>query len=278
MRWSRQPASGPGSPGSWATSACSAANGVPLVHGGEEHPEAPGLHFIGYRVVLGGTFRQAGIEARQLAQAIGARAGRPANAVDRIATLPGRVEDPRPPRRPEERRHRRARRPWQDDPRRRDAVAVGLVPGEPGRRRTRHGLGRPRAREGDHDPRQEHLGPPERHEDQHHRHARATPTSEARSSGASRWSTACCFWWMPPKGRCRRRASSCARRSRRGFRSCSSSTRSTGPTLASKRWSTRSTSSFSISTPPPSRSSSRSSTRSPAKARPGSTRRRSPTT
>ena len=47
------------------------ANGVPLVHGGDEHPEAPGLHFIGYRVVLGGTFRQAGIEARQLALALG---------------------------------------------------------------------------------------------------------------------------------------------------------------------------------------------------------------
>jgi hypothetical protein len=47
-----------------------AANGVPLAHGAEEHPNAPGLHFIGYRVVLGGTFRQAGIEARQLAQAI----------------------------------------------------------------------------------------------------------------------------------------------------------------------------------------------------------------
>jgi cation diffusion facilitator CzcD-associated flavoprotein CzcO len=46
-------------------------NGVPLVHGAEEHPEAPRLHFIGYRVVLGGTFRQVGIEARQLAQAIG---------------------------------------------------------------------------------------------------------------------------------------------------------------------------------------------------------------
>jgi putative flavoprotein involved in K+ transport len=45
-------------------------NGAPLVHGGEEHPQAPGLHFIGYRVVLGGTFRQAGIEARQLAQAM----------------------------------------------------------------------------------------------------------------------------------------------------------------------------------------------------------------
>ena len=44
------------------------ADEVPLVHGGEEHPGAPGLHFVGYRVVLGGSFRQAGIEARQLAR------------------------------------------------------------------------------------------------------------------------------------------------------------------------------------------------------------------
>ncbi len=45
--------------------------GLPLVHGGEEHPGAPGLHFIGYRVVLGGSFRQAGIEARHLAKSAG---------------------------------------------------------------------------------------------------------------------------------------------------------------------------------------------------------------
>jgi cation diffusion facilitator CzcD-associated flavoprotein CzcO len=47
--------------------------GEPLVHGAEEHPAAPGLHFLGYRVVLGGTFRQAGIEARQLAKAVASR-------------------------------------------------------------------------------------------------------------------------------------------------------------------------------------------------------------
>jgi putative flavoprotein involved in K+ transport len=44
--------------------------GEPVVHGAEEDPRAPGLHFVGYRVVLGGSFRQAGIEARQLADAV----------------------------------------------------------------------------------------------------------------------------------------------------------------------------------------------------------------
>ena len=47
--------------------------GVPLVHGAAEHPRAPRLHFVGYRVVLGGNFRQAGIEARQLARAVATR-------------------------------------------------------------------------------------------------------------------------------------------------------------------------------------------------------------
>jgi putative flavoprotein involved in K+ transport len=44
--------------------------GEPLVHGAEEHPQAPGLHFVGYRVTLGGTFRFAGIQAKQLAGAV----------------------------------------------------------------------------------------------------------------------------------------------------------------------------------------------------------------
>src|SRR5262249_42076412 len=35
--------------------------GVPLVHGADEHPDAPGLHFVGYEVLLGGAFRLAGI-------------------------------------------------------------------------------------------------------------------------------------------------------------------------------------------------------------------------
>jgi putative flavoprotein involved in K+ transport len=45
--------------------------GEPLVHAGQEHPQAPGLHFVGYQVTLGGTFRLVGIEAKQLAQVVG---------------------------------------------------------------------------------------------------------------------------------------------------------------------------------------------------------------
>jgi len=45
--------------------------GEPLVHGAGEHPHAPGLHFVGYEVNLGGAFRQAGIQAKQLARAVG---------------------------------------------------------------------------------------------------------------------------------------------------------------------------------------------------------------
>ena len=70
-----------------------------------------------------------------------------------------------------QRRDRRARRPRQDDARRRDALAVGRLPREPGRGRARARLDRPRAREGDHDPRQEHGRPLRQHEDQHRRHA-----------------------------------------------------------------------------------------------------------
>jgi putative flavoprotein involved in K+ transport len=45
--------------------------GEPLVHAGQEHPQAPGLHFVGYQVTLGGTFRLVGIEAKQLARVVG---------------------------------------------------------------------------------------------------------------------------------------------------------------------------------------------------------------
>lgn len=44
--------------------------GEPVVHGAQEHPSAPGLHFVGYQVTLGGTFRLVGIEAKQLARAV----------------------------------------------------------------------------------------------------------------------------------------------------------------------------------------------------------------
>jgi putative flavoprotein involved in K+ transport len=46
--------------------------GEPQTHGAEEHPRAPGLHFVGYRVTLGGTFRAVGHEARALARAVAA--------------------------------------------------------------------------------------------------------------------------------------------------------------------------------------------------------------
>jgi len=44
--------------------------GEPLVHGAQEHPGAPGHHFVGYQVTLGGTFRRVGIQAKQLARAV----------------------------------------------------------------------------------------------------------------------------------------------------------------------------------------------------------------
>jgi hypothetical protein len=47
--------------------------GDPVVHGSEEHPDAPGLHFVGYSVTLGGAFRMAGIEAKQLAREVRAQ-------------------------------------------------------------------------------------------------------------------------------------------------------------------------------------------------------------
>ena len=41
--------------------------GKPLVPDVDEIPEAPGLHFVGYEITLGGTFRLVGIEAKRLA-------------------------------------------------------------------------------------------------------------------------------------------------------------------------------------------------------------------
>ena len=45
-------------------------NGEPVVHGAEEHPAAPRLNFVGFQLTLGGAFRVAGIEAKQLARAL----------------------------------------------------------------------------------------------------------------------------------------------------------------------------------------------------------------
>ena len=47
--------------------------GQPLVADVEEPAGAPGLHFVGYEVTLGGTFRLVGIEAKRLARAVGGR-------------------------------------------------------------------------------------------------------------------------------------------------------------------------------------------------------------
>jgi hypothetical protein len=79
-------------------------------------------------------------------------------------------------------RHRRPRRPRQDHPRRQDALAGRRLRRARPCRRPRDGLRRPGAREGHHDPRQEHrvhyngpvgraAGTP-RGDDQHHRHPR----------------------------------------------------------------------------------------------------------
>ena len=76
------------------------------------------------------------------------------------------------PRGPPQRRDHRPCRPWQDHAGRRDAVAVRCLPGQRGRGRPRDGLDGPRAREGHHDPRQEHRGPVRRRQAQHRRHAR----------------------------------------------------------------------------------------------------------
>ena len=46
-------------------------DGVPVVHVSDEHPRAPGLHFVGYRVTLGGTIRLVAREAKELAGAVG---------------------------------------------------------------------------------------------------------------------------------------------------------------------------------------------------------------
>ncbi len=53
--------------------------GRPVVHGGDTHPNAPRLHFIGYTNPISGMFREFGITARRIARAI-ARDDAPAPA------------------------------------------------------------------------------------------------------------------------------------------------------------------------------------------------------
>ena len=44
--------------------------GTPIVHGAETHPNAPGMHFIGYTNPISGMFREIAIDARRIAKAI----------------------------------------------------------------------------------------------------------------------------------------------------------------------------------------------------------------
>jgi putative flavoprotein involved in K+ transport len=61
--------------------------GRPTVHGGQTHPNAPGLYFIGYTNPISGMFREFGIVARKIARAI---------ARERQAQ-PGRARQPAQP-------------------------------------------------------------------------------------------------------------------------------------------------------------------------------------
>jgi putative flavoprotein involved in K+ transport len=54
--------------------------GEPLAHAPDAHPNAPGLYFVGYRVVLGGGLRTAGRDAKRLGEQLGHRAGATAPA------------------------------------------------------------------------------------------------------------------------------------------------------------------------------------------------------
>ena len=49
------------------------ARGVPTVHGVDEHPAAPGLHFVGIKAELSGLLREIGLEARRVGRALAAR-------------------------------------------------------------------------------------------------------------------------------------------------------------------------------------------------------------
>jgi putative flavoprotein involved in K+ transport len=54
-------------------------DGLPRVHGPETHPDAPGLHFIGYSNPVSGNLREMAIDARRIARAV-KRAERAASA------------------------------------------------------------------------------------------------------------------------------------------------------------------------------------------------------
>ena len=84
--------------------------------------------------------------------------------------LPEPPYDDHSSKRPAQLRDHRPRRPWQDDARRRHALADRNLPQRPGRGRARDGLDGLGEGEGDHDPRQEHRGRPRRSQVQHRRH------------------------------------------------------------------------------------------------------------
>ena len=46
------------------------AKGRPIVHGAETHPNAPGVHFIGYTNPISGMFREIAIDAKRIAKTI----------------------------------------------------------------------------------------------------------------------------------------------------------------------------------------------------------------
>ena len=62
--------------------------GRPLVHVADEHPEAPGLHFVGFTPSLGGALRRISWEAQVLARAVAAaEAAAPAAAAVTASSL-----------------------------------------------------------------------------------------------------------------------------------------------------------------------------------------------
>lgn len=48
------------------------ADGYPLVHGAEEHPRARGLHFVGFRIALGGVMRDMRRQCKRIARKVAA--------------------------------------------------------------------------------------------------------------------------------------------------------------------------------------------------------------